>query len=53
MITRSECGSEEVKAAVAASKFKTTAGFGSKIKGHILLQDHQSEVWFRNVKIRE
>ena len=48
-----ECGSEDLKAAVAASKFKTTAGFGSKLKGHILLQDHQSEVWFRNVKIRE
>ena len=48
-----ECGSEDVKAAVAASKFKTTAGFGSKLKGHILLQDHQSEVWFRNVKIRD
>jgi hypothetical protein len=48
-----ECGSEAVKTAVAASKFKTTAGFGNRIKGHILLQDHQSEVWFRNVKIRE
>jgi len=48
-----ECGSEAVNTAVAASKFKTTAGFGNKIKGHILLQDHQSEVWFRNVKIRE
>jgi hypothetical protein len=48
-----ECGSEAVKAAVAASKFKTTAEFGNKIKGHILLQDHQSEVWFRNVKIRQ
>ena len=43
----------DVKAAVAASKFKTTTGFGNKIKGHILLQDHQSEVWFRNIKIRE
>ncbi len=48
-----ECGSEAVKAAVAASKFKDKAGFGDKVKGHILLQDHNSEVWFRNVKIRE
>ncbi|HWX20224.1 MAG TPA: DUF1080 domain-containing protein [Candidatus Binatia bacterium] len=47
-----ECGSEALKAAVAESKFKTTAGFGDKIKGHILLQDHHSEVWFRNVKLR-
>ena len=45
--------SEAVKAAVATSKFKTTADFGNKLKGHILLQDHQSEVWFRGVKIRE
>jgi len=48
-----ECGSEAVKAAVAASKFRDKAGFGDKVKGHILLQDHNSEVWFRNVKIRE
>jgi hypothetical protein len=48
-----ECGSEAVKAAVAASKFKTTTGFGNKMKGHILLQDHHSEVWFRNIKVRE
>ena len=48
-----ECGSESLKAAVDASKFKTTTGFGEKTQGHILLQDHHSEVWFRNVKIRE
>jgi hypothetical protein len=48
-----ECGSESVKAGVAASKFKTTAGFGDKVRGHLLLQDHNSEVWFRNVRIRE
>jgi hypothetical protein len=47
-----ECGSEAVKAAVAASKFKTTAGFGDKVTGHLLLQDHNSEVWFRNLRIR-
>jgi hypothetical protein len=48
-----ECSSDAVKAAVAASKFKTTAGFGERQKGRILLQDHQSQVWFRNVKIRD
>ena len=48
-----ECGSEVVKTAVAASKFKDKAGFGEKVTGHILLQDHNCEVWFRNVKIRE
>jgi 3-keto-disaccharide hydrolase len=48
-----ECGSDAIKAAVAASKFKTTPGFADKLTGHILLQDHHSEVWFRNLKIRE
>ena len=47
-----ECGSETVKAAVAESKFKNTAGFGTRLKGHILLQDHGSPVWFRDIKIR-
>ena len=48
-----ECGSDEVKAAVAASKFKNVAGFGNKIKGHILLTEHHDEASFRNIKIRE
>jgi hypothetical protein len=47
------CGSDELKTAIAESKFRDTPGFGNKIKGHILLQDHHSEVWFRNVKIRD
>jgi hypothetical protein len=48
-----ECGSDAVQAAVATSKFKTATGFGTKVTAHILLQDHQREVWFRNVKLRE
>ena len=48
-----ECGSETVKAAVAASKFRNVPGFGTRLKGHLLLQDHHSNVWFRNIKLRE
>ena len=48
-----ELGSDEVKGAVAKSKFKNAAGFGEKIQGHIMLTDHHDEAWFRNVKIRE
>jgi hypothetical protein len=48
-----ELGSEEVMAGVAKSKFKNVAGFGTKIKGHILLTDHRDEAWYRNIKIRE
>jgi len=48
-----ELGSPKVKEAVAASKFKNATGFGTKIKGRIMLTDHQDECWFRNLKIRE
>lgn len=48
-----ECGSAEVLAAVAKSKFKNTKGFGTKVKGHILLTDHGDEAAYRNIKIRE
>jgi hypothetical protein len=47
-----ECGSQAVKDAVAQSKFKTSSGFGEKVTGHILLQDHHTEVWFQDIKIR-
>ncbi len=48
-----ELGSAALKAAKAKSKFKDVAGWGEKLKGHILLQDHGDEVWFQNLKIRE
>ena len=48
-----ELGSEQVKAGVAASKFKKFPDFGTKIKGHIMLTDHHDEAWYRNLKIRE
>ena len=48
-----ELGSPELEEAVSKSKFKTEKGFGTKIKGHILLQDHGDEITFRKIKIRE
>ena len=48
-----EFGSDALKAEIAKSKFKTTAGFGIKTKSPILLQDHGDEVIVRNIKIRE
>jgi 3-keto-disaccharide hydrolase len=47
-----ELDSPELKAAVAQSKFKDVAGFGSRLEGHILLQDHGDQVAFRNIKIQ-
>ena len=47
-----ELGSPALKAAVAKSKFKGIARFGTRQNGHILLQDHGNQVWFRSIKIR-
>ena len=48
-----ECGSDHVLRAVQDSKFKQVDGFGRKVRGHILLTDHQDECLFRNLKLRE
>ena len=47
-----EMGSDALKTAIAASKFKTNAAFGVKTKSPILLQDHGDEISLRAVKIR-
>ena len=48
-----ELGSPEVLAAVARSKFKDVSGFGTKLEGRILLQDHDGGgVCFRSIKIQ-
>jgi Domain of Unknown Function (DUF1080) len=46
-----ELGGPELKAAIAKSKFKDVAGFGTKLDGRILLQDHGDEVCYRNIRI--
>ena len=38
---------------IANSKFKDMPGFGKARKGHISLQDHGDQNWFRNIKIRK
>ena len=48
-----ERGSAAFLDAVAKSKFKDIPDFGEWADGHILLQEHGSEVSFRNVKIRQ
>ncbi|HEV7992493.1 MAG TPA: DUF1080 domain-containing protein [Gemmatimonadaceae bacterium] len=48
-----ELGSPQMAAALAASKFKNIPWFAERRTGHIVLQDHSDEVYFRNIKIRE
>jgi hypothetical protein len=37
---------------VAKSKYHVYPGFADKRTGHIILQDHNDEAWYRNIKIR-
>ncbi len=47
-----ELGSPEWQDLVAASKFAKWPDYGRVRKGHIVLQDHGDQVWYRNIKIR-
>lgn len=40
------------KQLIAGSKFKDMPGFGTFKTGHIALQDHGEEVWYRNIRIK-
>lgn len=38
---------------VEGSKFKKWPQFGKTTKGHLVLQDHNDQVWYRNLKIKD
>jgi hypothetical protein len=46
-------GDDNWKKLVTGSKFKTKPDFGKIFSGHIGLQDHGNEVWFRDIKIKK
>jgi hypothetical protein len=48
-----DLGSDRFKDLLAASKYQPIEGFADKRSGHIVLQDHGDDVWFRSIKIRE
>lgn len=47
-----ELDSPALRRAIQDSKFKDVARFGKLQAGHILVQDHGDQVWYRNIKIR-
>lgn len=46
-------GDDNWKQMVAGSKFKQWPDFGTVFKGHIALQDHGNDVWYRNIMIKK
>jgi hypothetical protein len=52
-IVEYELWSEAWQKAKAAGKWKDTPGYGMAKSGRIALQDHGSEAWFRNIRIRK
>ena len=52
LIIDEDSDSQHFAEAIEASKFKNTAGFGKNCSGRIMLTDHGSEVWYRNLYIR-
>jgi lysophospholipase L1-like esterase/type 1 glutamine amidotransferase len=52
LVVDTDLAGEDYKAAHAASKWPGMKEFATQAKGHIALQEHGDEVWFRNIKVR-
>jgi Domain of Unknown Function (DUF1080). len=52
-IVEYERNTQEFNALVACSKYHNWANFGNHQRGHILLQEHGNQVFYRNVIIKE
>ena len=47
-----ELGTAYFDSLIAESKFHDIPHFAEKRTGHIIIQDHNSAAWYRNLKIR-
>lgn len=52
-IVEFDLGTAHMDSLLAKSKYRTIQGFANRRRGHIVLQDHGDEVYFRNLKVRE
>lgn len=48
-----DLGTARMDSLLAKSKYHTIPGFADRRRGHIILQDHGDEVYYRNIKLRE
>jgi Domain of Unknown Function (DUF1080) len=53
MVVSYDLGSPRMDSLLAKSKYHSIAGFADRRAGHIVLQDHNDEAWFRAIKIKE
>jgi hypothetical protein len=52
-IVEFELGTPRMDSLLAASKYRTIPGFADRRAGHIILQDHGDEAYYRSIRIRE
>lgn len=52
LVVEFDLGSARFDSLLAASKYAEIKGFADRRTGHIVLQDHGDDVWYRNIKIR-
>jgi 3-keto-disaccharide hydrolase len=48
-----DLGTARMDSGIARSKFRSLPWFGERRRGHLILQDHGDEVYFRNIKVRD
>jgi hypothetical protein len=51
LVAAYQTDSAETAAGIASSKFRNVPGFADKIATPVLLQDHNTTVWFRDLKL--